>query len=323
MGEPSNNSPIYLLWEEIAFDSAPWDPNRKIEFFVDPPSSSPERVTSLDEKALVRWLMRCEQARALIFRKLGRQPTALYATEVTEPFYRHDEGDVDIVLCDRLDPEAAVALECKRIKVEGLGTNNDHMNKLPDVALAVQQANKLHEKCGFLETYLALLIAVDSAAQLDSNIPCRGLRPDSTHDFGEHKTQKAILDFPGRQDLNPEIGIIFIEVVQPSGKPIDEMANVRVLLFHPARPRFQSARTTNEMAALIEKATTGTAPADPSIDGVIGTIGGMGLPLGDGAEVSGVGVSCSISGAAPTSTTTIFHVCNWRTVIRRSVRSQH
>jgi len=318
MSEPPNNSPIYLLWEGIAFDSAPWDPKRKIEFFVDPPSSSPERVTSLDEKRLVRWLIQCEQAKALIFRKLGRQPSAFYLTEIIEPFYGHDEGDVDLVICDRLDPGAAVALECKRIKVEGLDTNNDRMNKLPHAALAVQQANKLYEKCGFLETYLALLIAVDSAGQLDSNIPCRGLRPDSTHNFGENRTQKAILDFPGRHDLNPKIGIIFVEVVQPSGKPIDEMANVRVLLFHPAEPRFQSARTTNEMAALIEKATISTAPATSSPDRVLGIIGGSGLPLGNGAEVSGVGVSCTISGATPTSPATTFHVQNWRTVIRRN-----
>jgi hypothetical protein len=318
MSEPPHDPTVYLLWEAVVLDSAPLDPNRKVEFFVDPPFSSPERVTSLDEKTLVRWLMQCELARALIFQKLHREPSAFHATEIIEPFYAHGEGDVDLLLCNRRDPDAAVALECKRIKVEGLDIKNDHMNKLPDAALAVQQANKLYEKCGFLETYLAILIAIDSSRQLDSNIPCRGLRPGSTHDYGETKTQRAILDFPGREDLNPKIGIIFIEVVQPSGKPLDEMAIVRVLLFHPATPRFQSARATSELMDLIEKASISATPASISSGWVAGSLGTVQIPIIDGAEALRVGVSCTISGTPPPSATTTFYIRDWKTVIQRN-----
>lgn len=318
MSESPNDCPIVLLWDQIVFDSAPWDPERKMEFFVDSPAYSPERVTSLDEKKLIGWLMRCERSRDLIFRKLGREPSAFYATEIIEPFYGHGEGDIDLLICDRGDPGAAVALECKRIKVEGIDIKNDRMNKLCHAEFAVQQANKLYERCGFFETYLALLIAVDSARQSDSNIPCRGLRPDSTHGFGETKTQKAILDFPGRDKLDPKIGIIFVEVVQPSGKPIDEMAIVRVLLFHPAKPRFQSAGATAEVSDLIGKATTDTATQSTFQNLVLGSMGGAGLPISDGADHSTSGVSCTISGAAPTSPTTTFHVRNWQAVMRRN-----
>jgi len=320
MSEPSHDPPVYLLWDQVTFDSAPWDPNRKMEFFVDPPSSSPNRVTSLDEKALVRWLMGCKPAKALIFQKLGRESSAFDAAELVEPFYDHGEGEIDLLLCDRLDPGAAVALECKRIKVEGVDAKNDHMNKLPDTVLAVQQANKLYEKCGFRETYLALLVAIDSYKQLDSNIPCRGLRPNSTHDFGETKTQRAILNFPGREDLNTKIGIIFIEVVQPSGKPLDEMATVRVLIFHPATPRFQRARATSQMTSLIEKVSSSPASESDSAGWVAASLGTVEFRIGNGADAPGDGMSANGPGAIPGSPASVFTLRNWKTVIRRNPR---
>ncbi len=287
-----------------------------MEFFVDSPGYSPERVTSLDERKLVGWLMRREEARDLIFRKLGREPSAFYATEMIEPFYGHGEGEVDLLICDRRDPGAAVALECKRIKVEGVDIKNDRMNKLCDAAFAVQQANRLYERCSFFETYLALLIAVDSARQSDSNIPCRGLRPDSTHDFGETKTQKAILDFPGRDKLDPRIGIIFIGVIQPSGKPIDRMATVRILLFHPAKRRFQGSMATAKISALIESASA-EAPRGEPLDQVMGSLEGAGLPIGDGVGQSIPGISCRISGSPSKSPGTTFHVRAWKTELKK------
>ena len=312
--------PILLPWPQLSFDSAPHDPNRKTQFFVDSTSGAPDSVTQLDEKSLVLWLMQTEPVRAFILRELGRQDSAFHATELVDPFYGSGEGDIDFLVCDRLDPGAAAAFECKRIKVEEVDEKNDRMNKLSGITTAVRQVNRLYEKCGFFETYLAVLIEVECSKQFESNIPCRGLRPDSTHDFGSGNTQRATLNFPGYKHLNQKIGIIIIEVAQPSKKSVNRMANLRLLRYHPATPRFQSAQTTRQISALIEKANRSGISGSDSADWEAAPPGTVELHIGDGADALAVGRSPAGPEAAPASATTFFNLRSWKVVTRRSPR---
>lgn len=66
-------------------------------FDAAPYVSSCTRVTDLDEKQIIRWLMLFEPARSLIFGELGFPSSAFYEMEVVEPFFSVSEGDLDPV----------------------------------------------------------------------------------------------------------------------------------------------------------------------------------------------------------------------------------
>jgi hypothetical protein len=212
------------------------------------------RVTEFDEKLLVRWLMLVPFSRQLIFGQLAIPNEAWYAPEVVQPFYMPGEGDIDLMVCPRLSPHLAIALECKRVKVESLNVGQDRVNKLQGVAGGVHQANNLyHGPFAFFQTYLCILTEVN-ASQDERNIPNRGVRPYTTPERGDTKrtTFRQIVEFPGRDDLHTDVGIIFIEIVQPSRLSIDKQATVRVCVYCRAEKRDQPNSITNRVREIMQ-----------------------------------------------------------------------
>lgn len=160
-----------------------------------------------------------------------------------------------LILCRRYAPHEAVALECKRVKIAVVNPQNHQLNKLEDTRKGVGQANRLYDKFGFFQTYLAILTAVEASHQDDTNIPCRGIDASATPDYGQSKTFKRIVEFPGRDDLKPDIGIISIEAVQPSGISMDERVTIRVCVHHPAQRRIQADSVTNQIGIVMRGRT--------------------------------------------------------------------
>lgn len=196
-----------------------------------------------------------EPARSLIFGELGFPSTAFYEMEVVEPFFAAGEGDLDLFLCRLYAPHEAVALECKRVKIVVVDPHTHQLNKLEDTRKGVGQANRLYAKFGFFQTYLAVLTAVEASHQDDTNIPCRGIDASATPDYGQSKTFKRLVEFPVRDDLKPDIGIVFIEVVQPSWISIDEWVTIRVCVHHSAQQRTQTDSVTNQIELVMSEHT--------------------------------------------------------------------
>jgi len=250
-----------LIYRQISFDTArvtssqsPFCPTL-FEATRYPYIDGSTRVTEFEEKAIVRWLMLCPASRHIVFDELGLPPAAFYGMEIVRPFYASGEGDIDLILCPRGSPNRAVALECKRVKVEIVNAGQDKINKLQGVAEGVRQANKLYKgRLAFFQTYLAIITEVAAPAQEGEDIPMRGLRPHSTPQRGDTKstTFRQIVEFPGRDDLDDEVGIVFIEVVQPSRLTIDSQATVRVCVYRRAEKRDQMDTVTNRTIELLD-----------------------------------------------------------------------
>lgn len=211
------------------------------------------KVTEIPEKALIRWLLLLQPARELWFGELGFPSWAFYKPEVVEPFYSRGEGDLDLILCNRHAPHEAAVLECKRVKIVVEDAEHHALNRLADTREGVGQANRVHSWFGFSQTYLTVITSVEASAQEDTNIPCRGIDAAATPDFGQTKTFRRIVEFPGRDDLNPEIGIVFVEVVQPSGLSIDQRVTLRVCVHQAAQPRTQSSAATNQIELVLRE----------------------------------------------------------------------
>ena len=175
------------------------------------------------------------------------------------PFYEPGKGDIDLILCPPLLPSEALVLECKCIKVESVNADQDKMNKLQRVGGGVCQAKRLYDLHAFFETYLAIITLVDASSQDQdvSNILFRGVRSDTTPQDGDTKTTtfKQIVEFPGRSELYSghydHIGIIHIEVVQPSRLSIDKQATVAVCVFRRAKPREQHNNVTHHIREIM------------------------------------------------------------------------
>ena len=235
---------MVLLYRQISFDTASlrMKGHPQATFFEADSRyiDGSTRITNFSERELVRWLMLFAPARQMLFEELGRNGAAFYRPEVVEPFYSPGQGDIDLVMCHLSAPHQSVAVECKRVKVAISDPENDQLNKLENIRGGVVQANRLYSRFGFFQTCLGVVTAVEASEQLDTNIPNRGVRSSSTPDFGDTKTFKRIVEFPGRDELNAAIGIIFIEIVQPSLVSIDRRATIRVCVHHPPAPRTQT-----------------------------------------------------------------------------------
>ena len=144
-----------------------------------------------------------------------------------------------------------MAGEFKRVKLTIVDADSDQLNKIEGVRDGVAQANRQYNKFGFYQTYLAVVTAIDASGQEDSNVPCRGINPASTPDYGQNKTFKKIVEFPGRDELNPDIGMIFVELVQPSAISIDLRVNLRVCVHQTAQSRSRSDSVTNQVVMLL------------------------------------------------------------------------
>jgi hypothetical protein len=90
--------------------------------------------------------------------------------------------DVDLLLVEPNAPEAAVAIEIKRIRVHARTFAGGIPNKLQEYEKAVQQANRL-ARVGFAQVYLYVFVVVDSTTNISSSgcssvnrASCRALR---------------------------------------------------------------------------------------------------------------------------------------------------
>lgn len=235
-----------LKFKRIVFDSARLGPGiipagSPLQFFIDPPSPDAESATGEPEKRIASWIfMEQPMARNLILSELALADPCRLKLGVAEPVVQNRNakpGDVDVLIFQQDQPHKAVALECKRVKVRaGVGAE-DRVNKLQDIADGVQQVNALREM-GFHRTYFALLIVVDGRHRIKYNTLCRG---PST------QTMRQIYDFPLRGDLHPKVGVAFIQIIQPTGKSINEMASIGICVDRNAVPQEQSTDLTRRI----------------------------------------------------------------------------
>lgn len=246
---------LLLKYRQVSIDSAHIRgfPEKLQQTFFDPGPylDGSIRVTELDEKPLVRWMMLFEPARRLLLDALGFPASAFCQPEVKEPFYSANDGDLDLIVCARHAPHEAAAIEFKRVKVTVLDPEHHQLNKLNNVRAGVDQANRLYKKFGFSQTYLTILTATDTCEQEGTNIPCRGIDPSATPDYGETKTLSRIVDFPDRDDLHDDIGIVFFDIVQPSRISIDKRVNLLVCVHQTAERRMQQDSVTNRIEILL------------------------------------------------------------------------
>lgn len=212
-------------------------------FFNDDLNSKDESAAKQKEKAILRWIFNHPVLRMMFLEELSVKIASRHKLEVGSPIVENPNkkpGDIDVLIWEQECPHEAIALECKRVKVVVDDTGRDQVNKVNAIGNGVGQANAVLD-LGFHQTYLAVLIVVDGRLRQESNVLFRG---------STDETFTRVYEFPQRDRLHKDIGIMFLELTQPTGKDINRMATLAVAIDKDPTPRRQPVSLTNKISLL-------------------------------------------------------------------------
>ncbi|MCI0448209.1 MAG: hypothetical protein L0Y79_00285 [Chlorobi bacterium] len=203
---------IKFSW--VAFDSAVLQSGIEQSFtFFNSETNIGENEVRKWENDFLNLLIKKSSFRELLLGELFLPFTTKFFTHIRQPFityHNHKPGDIDLLLVDPYKPESAIAIECKKVNVT-TSIGSESVNKREKIRNAVSQVKGLIGM-GFSKVYLMVLIGSYGADKLDVNYLYRGIRDESF---------KKVYNFPDREYLDDRAGIIFVEIVQPTGVSIN------------------------------------------------------------------------------------------------------
>src|ERR1044072_8376448 len=240
-----------LVFETIAFDSHTFHAGTvipggtSIKSFGNYEDLEEDDVTTKDEETIIKWLLG-SPAKDLLLRVLGVGRDSFIAYSVKQPVVENPQkkpGDIDILICGEYRADRAIAIQCKLVKVVAFSQEEDDVSKLPDIKGAVLQANKQRANFGFHRNYLAVIVKAYGQKRTQNNPIFRG---------PNQNTMKLLYEFPQRESLHSDVGILFIDITQPTGKSYDQMAVVGICHDQQAMPLEQSPNLTNRIKEFMQ-----------------------------------------------------------------------
>lgn len=215
----------------------------RFTLYQDYPGLDDDDVTTISEEPILKWVL--EQSGDLLLEEMGVPANSFVALSVKHPVVPQGHfkpGDIDLMICGDHRPEYTIGIQCKRVKVRALTPDDDDFNKLPDVANGVKQANLQRANLGFHQNYLMIIIETYGRRRSGNNVLFRG---------PSKETWNEIYQFPWRERLDSDVGIIFTKVTQPTGKSFDRMSMVGICVNKLAPRLDQTPDLTNRTAAFM------------------------------------------------------------------------
>jgi len=222
-------------------------PSGPIFLFTDQTPYSLERVTAKAEAEILNWLLRTPPSRYLLFTNLDL-PKGTYAqTSVTEPILDRNPirkpGDLDMLLLPRADdPSRAISVQAKRVKVEALTTYRDAVSNrhLGNLTGLIEQANGSRE-FGFHLNYAMIVVHIDGLQRSEFNFLAR---TTTSEQFS--RIYHRAWDSP----LHSDVGMIFLEISQPTGDSVDNAGFIAISVDKRAKPIQQPTSLTARVRQL-------------------------------------------------------------------------
>jgi hypothetical protein len=233
-----------LLFQFKAFDAKTVFPGPHwTEFFVDDDSPGQLSATAISEGEILKWILN-SPAQDLFLSALEITTQDFVAFEVKKPLIEDSQskpGDIDLFLCEKTAPNRSIAVQAKRVKVTYEESDKYKINKLDGIRELVEQANGTRE-LGFHRAYCVVLIVIDSRAQRQLAPHCRFMGRDSF---------QRVFAFPQRESLHDDVGVVFVEIAQTTGRSIDDTAIVAVSVDRRATYLDQWATMTDRVKQLM------------------------------------------------------------------------
>jgi hypothetical protein len=217
-----------------------------IKYFDNYEGVEGDNVTKEGEESIIKWLLG-SPASSLLLRVLGVSRDSFIAYSVKQPVIENSQkkpGDIDILICGEHRADQAIGIQCKAVKVVAFSQEEDDVSKLPDIKDVVLQANKQRDNLGFYRNYLAVIVKAYGRKRTQNNPLFRG--PNLS-------TMKLLYEFPQRESLHSDVGILFIDISQPTGKSYNQMSVVGICHDQQAAHLEQSPNLTNRIKELMRR----------------------------------------------------------------------
>lgn len=228
----------YLKFRFSAFDTFNYPLQAPVRLFS---GEGPigDSVTVQIESEAVRWLLRTPVARNLLWEELKLPAQTYVKAGVVEPLIadrNQKPGDIDLLFVEGLAPERSISIQAKRVTIAAKDTFRDkisrgHLGRLKDL---IDQANA-SQKLGFHRNYAMVIIQVDGVARSDLNFLSRGITNRQLT-----RIYEQIIDSP----IHPDVGIVYLEISQPTPVSVDKTGLVAVCVDKWAAPLDQPCRLT-------------------------------------------------------------------------------
>ena len=232
-----------IVHDRIYFDGGKIIPDsNSYPLFTTDDTETENCVTDTNEEAILKFFM-ASSAVGFLFNHLRLPPNSFFAFSVEEPVrINSNHPDFDLIICEPDKPEFSTAIQCKRVKVFAQNEYKDKVNKLGSVGQIVKQANIQREKYGFHQNYLAIIIQTFGKNRVNENALFR----NSTN-----QTFQEIYEFPQRESVHPDVGIIFIRITQPTGRNYEDQSSIGVCFDRLANRLPQTDNLTNRIKDLV------------------------------------------------------------------------
>jgi hypothetical protein len=206
---------------------------------------SGEKVTDRTEGQIADWLVASPMARELLLEELGLAVDTFAQTSVIEPLIernrRKPPGDIDLILVP--EPHRAIAIQIKRLRVLAETTHRDSTpgRQLGNITKLIEQANGSRD-IGFRANYALVLVECYGPARSDHNFLARGSSPG---------VFRRIYHLTKDQPLHSDVGLIFVEIIQPTPTSVDRAGVVAICVEKPAIEQNQPPDLTARVRKLV------------------------------------------------------------------------
>lgn len=154
-----------------------------------------------------------------------------------------ENGDLDILIVDPINPGETIVLECKRIKIKIEEDQTEKVNKVEDLKELIGQVN-VRIKRGFHKVYLTVMIVCDGRNKIANNI---------LFNHASSKTLESIYTHPYLNKLDPRAGILFLEPSQLTSKDFNLQAGCGIYEMRKPTPQLQPTDLTKKIVAFENK----------------------------------------------------------------------
>lgn len=229
-----------LLFHTIVYDSVLLSKELKKYIMFTHNEIEGESDRNKSEQIIIKWLFSKPAFREIFYPLLNISYDSNVRFDVKSPIIPNPNrtpGDIDIMLFNWGQIEKTVAIEVKKVKYICEPDGRERLNKVHDIKDGVSQTKGLLEM-GFYQTYLAVIIVSDGRNIILNNYVFRGI---SRECFQE------VYDFQDRENLNDRVGLIFIEIVQPTSVSVNNTGVIGVCIDREAIKQEQSKDLTERL----------------------------------------------------------------------------
>lgn len=234
-----------ILFKSISYDTIYFKSGETLKntypLFTDAEySHSSDNIQQLIEPELIKWLLSNNSFKSLLAMELGVNSIVNIQSGVIKPIFSNiSEGEIDILIIYGINQYKSISIECKRIN-EKLNKNAELVFNRKDIGKISTQANR-NRKLGFSKNYVCIIVEVNGSKTNEVNPFYRNMSDD---------TLTKVINFPGRDELHEDIGIIIIEVVQMLNKSYNSACAINLCVLKHAKEQEQPSTLTEKIISL-------------------------------------------------------------------------